>query len=159
MDNLKESHSILSFYTSVSTNVTNTIRFQFPRKSANSGFQFEGRIIIIKDYNIGNYCGSNISHITFYTASANISEILRNALTELLNTTPKGNTLIEFNIDEDPDNIILEITHTGTSTKLDCYIEIYKVASSNSYIMIQNSKFIEPINKTELNNSKYGYSF
>lgn len=159
LDNLKESHSILSFYTSVSTNVTNTIRFQFPRKSANSGFQFEGRIIIIKDYNIGNYCGSNISHITFYTASANISEILRNALTELLNTTPKGNTLIEFNIDEDPDNIILEITHTGTSTKLDCYIEIYKVASSNSYIMIQNSKFIEPINKTELNNSKYGYSF
>lgn len=161
MDNLFENRAILSYRDYIHTNDTsNTIRFRFLRNGTNKGFQFDARITIIKDYNVGNYSGMNVSYISFYTAESSISDVIRNKRVVVANTSTEGSTLLEFIVNEDDDNIILEITHTGTHTRLECYIELYKINNdSNGYATIANSVFLDPKYKTKLINASYGYSF
>lgn len=158
LDNLFNNVAIPRIACSIVTGDNNTIRVKFPRRL--NGFQFEGKIIITKDYAVGNYLGRAEINISLCTAGNNDSLILRNKHLVTFNSSPENYTLIEFNKTEDKNSIIIEITHLGNITTMGCFIEAYKL---DNYILLeQRSKTFEQIDsvyKTTVIDEQYSYKF
>lgn len=158
LDNLFNNVAIPRIACSIVTGDNNTIRVKFPRRL--NGFQFEGKIIITKDYAVGNYLGRAEINISLCTAGNNDSLILRNKHLVTFNSSPENYTLIEFNKTEDKNSIIIEITHLGNITTMGCFIEAYKL---DNYIQLeQRSKTFEQIDsvyKTTVIDEQYSYKF